>query len=81
MIWSERGSSGALEMSWFQARWSSSDGASAATSLPGRGKTPHFDPSEPGGLSAEGACAAKPITATASAASGISLREDMRPPA
>ena len=46
MISSERGSTGAAEMSWFQARWSGSEAAPGSTSGPGRGKTPHLEPSD-----------------------------------
>ncbi len=59
-------------MSWFQARWSSSEGASAATWLPGRGKTPHWVPSGLGGL-IFGASAANAMATEASAAAAIAI--------
>ena len=74
MIASEFGSSGACEMSWFQARWSGSEGASAATSGPGRGKTPHWSPSEPRLDFGESAANAMATEASAAAATAIVVR-------
>ena len=46
MIEAERGSSGAWDTSWFQARWSGSERAVAGSDGLGFGNTPHFVPSD-----------------------------------
>src|SRR5262245_26999075 len=79
MIASEFGSSGAPETSWFQARWSGSEAVSAGTSGPGRGKTPHLSPSDPGLTDADGVAtsAAEATSAAPSSPTAVALRRAM----